>query len=255
MKIKSITVAFLACALISGCFRDNERVSQFSTINALMAGCYQGQFKCADLTRMGNFGIGTFDKLDGEMVLLDGTVYQVKSDGSVCPVSKNLLTPFAVVTSFSSDYQIKLKGNYNFLELQKQIDSRLTGRNIFYAIRIDSRFEYVRTRSVPAQQKPYPKLTEVVKDQPVFETTDTSGILVGFKCPDYIFPLNVPGYHLHFISAKRNFGGHLLECRARDPVIKIDYIRQFELMLPPGGDFDSTDLRISDQNSLNKAEK
>ena len=255
MKSKSITAAILACVLISGCSRDSEKVSQFSTINALMAGCYQGQFKCGELTRMGDFGIGTFDKLDGEMVLLDGTVYQVKSDGSVWAVSKNLLTPFAVVTDFSSDQQIELKGNYNFNELQKQIDSRLPGRNIFYAIRIDGHFEYVRTRSVPAQQKPYPKLVEVTKKQPVFETTDTSGTLVGFKCPDYIFPLNVPGYHLHFVSDKRNFGGHLLECRVRDPVIKIDYIRQIEVTLPPGGDFDGTDLRISDQNSLNKAEK
>ena len=255
MKAKSITVAILATVLISGCFRDSERICQFSTINALMAGCYQGQFKCGDLTRMGDFGIGTFDKLDGEMVLLDGTVYQVKSDGSVCPVSKDSLTPFAVVTSFSSDQQIELKGNYNFLELQKEINSILPSRNIFYAIRVDAHFEYVRTRSVPAQQKPYPKLTEVVKKQPVFETSDTSGVLVGFKCPDYAFPVNVPGYHLHFISYKRNFGGHLLECRARNPVIKIDYIRQVELTLPSGGDFDSTDLRISDQNSLNKAEK
>ncbi len=255
MKAKLITAVVLAFTLTSGCFRDNEKICQFSTINALMAGCYQGQFRCAELTRMGNFGIGTFDKLDGEMVLLDGTVYQVKSNGSVYPVSKNLLTPFAVVTSFSSDKQIELKGNYSFPELQKQIDSRLPVTNIFYAIRIDAHFEYVRTRSVPAQQKPYPKLTEVVKDQPVFETIDTSGTLAGFKCPDYIFPLNVPGYHLHFISSKRDCGGHLLECRAHDPVIKIDYIRQIKLLLPPGGDFDSTDLRISDQNSLDKIEK
>jgi acetolactate decarboxylase len=255
MKSKLIAAAVLALILNSGCFRNNERISQFSTINALMAGCYEGQFKCAELTRMGNFGIGTFDKLDGEMVLLDGTVYQVKSNGSVCPVSKNLLTPFAVVTSFSSDNQIELKGNYSLPELQKQIDSRLPVTNIFYAIRIDAHYEYVRTRSVPAQQKPYPKLAEVVKEQPVFETTDTSGTLAGFKCPDYIVGLNVPGYHLHFISGERNFGGHLLECRARDPVIKIDYIRQIEVILPPGGDFDSTDLRISDQNSLDKVEK
>ena len=255
MKVKAIIVIILACVLLSGCFRENERVCQFSTINALMAGCYQGQFKCAELTGMGNFGIGTFDRLDGEMVLLDGTFYQVKSDGSVYPVSKNLLTPFAVVTSFSSDNQIKLKGNYDFLELQKEIDSRLPGRNIFYAIRIDGRFEYVQTRSVPAQQKPYPKLAEVVKNQPVFEAKDTLGSLVGFKCPEYIFPVNVPGYHMHFISDKRNFGGHLLQCRAIDPVIKIDYIRQIELILPPGGDFDGTDLQISDKNSLDKAEK
>jgi acetolactate decarboxylase len=255
MKARSLTVAILACALTLGCSRDSERISQFSTMNALMAGCYQGQFKCTDLTKMGDFGIGTFDKLDGEMVMLDGIIYQIKSDGSVYHASKNLLTPFAVVTSFSSDQQIELKGSYDLLELQKQIDSRLPGRNIFYAVRIDARFEYIRTRSVPAQEKPYRKLTEVVKDQPVFETTDTSGTLVGFISPDYVFPVNVPGYHLHFISDKRNFGGHLLECRARDPVVKIDHIRQIELTLPSGGDFDGIDLGTPDRNNLHKVEK
>ena len=107
---------------------------------------------------------------------------------------------------------------------------------------------------MPAQQKPYPKLVDVVKNQPVFETKNTSGTLVGFKCPDYVSGLNVPGYHLHFISDKRDFGGHLLECRLLDPVIKIDYIRQMEVTLPPGGDFDSTDLQMS-KNSIYKIEK
>src|SRR3989339_2195856 len=196
MKAKLTIAVILLCISVLGCVNRNETVSQFSTINALMAGCYQGQFKCSDLNKIGNFGIGTFDNLDGEMILLDSTIYQVKSDGTVTRVSKNLLTPFAFVTKFNSDKQITLKGNYSFLELQQQIDSRLQTRNIFYAIRIDASFENVRTRSVPAQQKPYPKLTEVVKEQPIFETKDTMGTLVGFKCPDYIYPVNVPGYHM-----------------------------------------------------------
>jgi len=255
MKVRLVAAVVLVCVLLSGCASPSDGISQFSPINALMAGDYQGQFKCADLTSMGDFGIGTFDRLDGEMVLLDGTIYQVKADGRVCRVSGDCLTPFAVVTHFSPDEWFELKGSYNLIELQKEIDARLPNTNIFYAIRIDGTFEHVRTRSVPAQEKPYRKLTEVVKDQPIFETKDASGTLVGFKCPAYIFPLNVPGYHLHFISDKRDFGGHLLDCRARDPVVAIDYIRQIELTLPPGGDFDTIDLQTADQTSLNKAEK
>ena len=204
--------------LIVGCGGGNERIYQYSTMNALMAGCYQGQFRCGELTNRGDFGIGTFDKLDGEMVLVDGTVYQVRADGRVGRPSQDLLTPFAVVTRFDCDQQIRLQGKYSWADLQEEIDDRLPSENIFYAVRIEGEFEYVRTRSVPAQQKPYPKLTEVVKEQPVFEIAGTRGVLVGFRCPDYIFPLNVPGYHLHFVSDRRNCGGHLLDCRLRDPV-------------------------------------
>jgi acetolactate decarboxylase len=255
MVARLVIAAAMACLLAAGCARDSERVSQFSTINALMAGCYQGQFTCAELTRRGDFGIGTLDRLDGEMVLLDGVVYQVRSDGAVGRVSGNSLTPFAVVAHFSPDQQIRLTGSYDLPDLQKEIDSRLPGVNVFYAVRVDARFEYVRTRSVPAQQRPYRRLTEVVKDQPVFTAADTAGTMVGFRSPDYIFPVNVPGYHLHFISDKRDFGGHLLECRAIDPVVSIDQIRRIDLILPPGGDFDAIDLRAADQGSLKAVER
>ena len=84
-------------------------------------------------------------------------------------------------------------------------------KTCFYAVMIQGEFSYVKTRSVPAQEKPYPPLAEVTKNQPTFEFTDVTGTMVGFRCPPYVTGINVPGYHLHFLTDDRTAGGHLLE--------------------------------------------
>ncbi|NLO29340.1 MAG: alpha-acetolactate decarboxylase, partial [Methanosarcina mazei] len=54
---------------------------QVSTIDALLLGVYDGVLPVSDLKTHGDFGIGTFDGLEGEMLALDGNYYQIKTDG------------------------------------------------------------------------------------------------------------------------------------------------------------------------------
>ena len=77
---------------------------QVSTSAALVEGLYQGAVRVSRLLRHGNFGLGTFIDLDGEMVVLEGTCYRVGSDGAVAPVEGDRLIPYAVVTRFSPDF-------------------------------------------------------------------------------------------------------------------------------------------------------
>ena len=62
-----------------------------------------GSSRSRELKKHGDFGIGTFDALDGEMIVLDGVVYQAKADGHIYQAADNLTTPFATVTYFDSD--------------------------------------------------------------------------------------------------------------------------------------------------------
>ncbi len=72
---------------------------QTSTIDALLSGNYEGDVSFAKLRAGGDdFGLGTFDALDGEMVALDGTFYQMKVDGVAYELDERLKPPFAVVT-------------------------------------------------------------------------------------------------------------------------------------------------------------
>ena len=45
---------------------------QVSTATALVEGIYQGAVRVATLREHGDLGLGTFENLDGEMVIVDG---------------------------------------------------------------------------------------------------------------------------------------------------------------------------------------
>ena len=183
-KNKTITALlsaiFLALLLSGPCLsQDDDVLFQVSTIDALMQGVFDGFYSFNDLMAQGDFGIGTFDALDGEMVALDGEYYQVKADGVAYPVQENMAAPFAAVTRFEVDQTVAVQDAGNFTELARQIDQYLTSRNAFYALRIDGTFPYVQTRSVPRQEEPYPRLADAVKNQSVFDFTNVTGSVVG----------------------------------------------------------------------------
>jgi len=244
----------------AGCSADyggesSDTLYQVSTLNALMQGIYDGEISFGELERQGDFGIGTFDGLEGEMILLDGQAYQVLVSGQVEQVSADMTTPFAAVTFFEADQEIELAGIINYAQLQQELDKLLPSRNIFYAIRVEGDFSYVLTRSVAKQSKPYPPLVAVTEDQQTFEFADMRGTLAGFWCPSYAEGVNLPGYHLHFLSDDFSCGGHLLECSLSQATVYIDYTNQFEMFLPQNEAFLNVDLEGASREDVQKAEQ
>lgn len=207
---------------------------QTSTIDTLLEGNYDGDVSFAELAERGDFGLGTLDALDGEMIALDGSFYQIKADGRAYEVDRRARTPFAVVTVFEPGSSYTLDTLMDFAGICGFVDQVLGETTTCSAVRVDGRFEYVKTRSVPRQRKPYPPLVEVVKDQPTFELSNVSGSLVGFRFPDYAQGLNVTGYHFHFITADRSAGGHVLGCRLAHGELRVDREGDLRLELPPG---------------------
>lgn len=206
---------------------------QTSTIETLLEGNYDGDVSFAELGAHGDFGLGTLNALDGEMIALDGTYYQIRSDGRAYEVDKSARTPFAVVTLFEPGLSYTLDTLIDYDGLCGRVDELLQTTSCC-AVRVDGHFEYVKTRSVPRQRKPYPPLVEVVKDQPTFEFRDVAGSLVGFRFPDYAEGVNVTGYHFHFITADRSAGGHVLGCRLAHGELRVDTEADLRLELPPG---------------------
>jgi acetolactate decarboxylase len=219
-----------------------ETLYQYATLSALMAGVYDGSLTISELLRHGDQGLGTLNHLDGEMVVLDGKAYQIAYDGSVRQVSGDQLTPFAVTTDFDADIMFKAAAPMTFDELKAAIDRSRPSGNLPYAIRIEGTFASLKTRSVPAQAKPYRPLPEVLKEQSEFEFTDVKGTIVGFWLPEYMNGPNAGGYHLHFVTAARDGGGHVLDCLPADVTITLDETGEWMAELPTTGDFTSTDL-------------
>jgi acetolactate decarboxylase len=187
-------------------------IFQYSTLQALLDGQYDGDLTIGQLKKHGDFGIGTVNGLDGELVGVDGRFFQVKLTGEVCEPDDGTKIPFAVVTPFVADSSKNLQQGMNLAELQKALDDRIVSKDTIHAIRVSGVFRFVKARSVPRQERPYKGLKEVIPDQSVFELRNVQGTLVGFRFPSYVGTLNVPGYHFHFMSDDRSQGGHVLDC-------------------------------------------
>jgi acetolactate decarboxylase len=248
----SLALSFSCC---SNLHKNRDVLYQTSTITALLEGAYDGDITFHELKKHGNFGIGTFHALDGEMIALDGNFYQIKSDGIAYPVDASMKTPFAVVTFFEPDYSISINDQLDYKDLEVYLDRILPTENIFYAIKLEGTFSYIKARSVSRQNKPYPPLAEAAKQQKIFEFHDVRGVIVGFRLPQYMKGINVPGYHLHFITADRKAGGHLLACKTTDVRVGIDYTANLYMVLPEKNAFFNLNLIKDNQNLIDKIEK
>lgn len=247
MDRKNILLLFIICVLCltavpaAACGQAKTDVAgmdgrdtlyQVSTIDALLNGLYDGILPYGRLESYGDMGLGTFTALDGEMVAVEGKFYQVKMDGKAYQVPDDMQTPFACVTFFEPDLEQSLPAGLDFNGLEAYIDGLIPTQNIFYAVIVDGTFSRMKTRSVPAQAKPYPPLAEVTPHQAVFDFEDVGGTVVGFRCPAYVSGLNVPGYHLHFLTADRSAGGHVLELETKQANLEMDYTSGFSMLLP-----------------------
>ena len=223
-------------------------------IIALVEGFYVENTTMALIKEHGDFGLGTFNYLDGEMVILDGNVYQIRSDGDVYSVKDDEQSPFACVTFFSPDTFDDIEENHTSKGFHDLLNALIPSENMLYAIRIDGVFSYVRTRAVPRSEN-YKPLVEATANQPVFDFYDAQGCLAGFYTPRFMEGLNAPGYHMHFLTEDRRHGGHLIECTLKKVRIGIQHVPKLDLGLPITLDFLTADLTRDIAKDLDKAEK
>jgi acetolactate decarboxylase len=209
------TIAIL-CFIVSffACKQVEQPIFQISTIELLLAGNYDGNRYVESLKSQGNFGIGTFNKLDGEMIFVNGEIFKAKSDGTVCDAKETETTPYATVCWFQPSIEFTLTNIANISQLDSAIQKQLPNDHDIYAIKITGMFDSIRVRSVDKQQKPYKPLIEIVKSQATFQYNNILGTVVGFYAPSSLKEIMVKGMHLHFLSDDYKKGGHLLTLNA-----------------------------------------
>lgn len=226
-----------------------HEIYQVSTMDALLDGVYDGEVTYAELARHGDFGLGTFNGLDGEMVAVDGRFFHLRSDGSAAPVRPDERTPFAAVTFFAPDTTARLDDPLTRSALEAAIDGLAPSGNLFYAVRVDGAFARVVTRTVPMQYPPYPPLTEVTANEPITTFAGVEGTLVGFRTPDYAQGIGIAGYHLHFVTAARDAGGHVLDLELTRGTLAIGAEAELHLCLPHTRAFLEADLAGRDRDA------
>ena len=237
--------------------QDGDTIYQVSLLQGLTFGDYHGNVTVKELKRHGNIGIGTFDKLNGELIMLDGVVYRAAGDGSVEVVSNKETIPFSNVTYLDADKTKNLKNIVDYKELcgvlNKLVEER--GKNRFYMIRIDGLFKEMNVRSVNAQEEPYKPLVKVLEyDQTFFDYKDIEGSIVGLYCPPYMSSLNAVGCHMHFISKDKTRGGHILGLNIVDAKLTWDDTNAFQMLIPQNKMFTGFDLTIDQSEDIKKVE-
>ncbi len=247
--------------VLPGCQNDNnseadsETLFQVSTLNALMLGDYDGIITVDKLLQCGDTGLGTFDTLDGEMIVLGGVVYQAKADGSVIKPAGSVTVPFAAVTHFEPDVSLQLENISDIEALKSALTNPVSKNpNILYMATLTGDFDNVHVRSVYAQQKPYKPLAEVAQSQKEFEYENISGTLVALYCPDYVSGINLSGWHIHFISSDGSKGGHLLDVAIKSADAQIDITSAYKIVLPETQSFASLQLANDMQSATAKVE-
>ena len=255
----ALVVRLALLAVLSGCAAPPPQTTgvllQISTIDALMTGVYDGAVTCGYLKKHGDLGIGTFEGLDGEMVVLGGQVFQVRADGRVYAAADATKTPFANVVFFRPERTVLLAQPLSLKELEQFLDGLLPSPNLFYAFKIQGTFRRIKTRSVPRQTPPYPSLSEVARKQSVFELRHVAGTIVGFRSPSFVAGVNVPGYHLHFLTKDQDAGGHLLDCDIEQVRIELAAAPRFLLELPQNQAFLQADLSKDRRRQVHEVEK
>ena len=223
-----------------------HEIFQTSLMSALLDGVYEDEMTVADLLSRGSFGIGTFNGLDGEMLIIDGTCYQLRADGGVSKADLGAYTPYAVVTNFVPHIESKLPQNIVRAEASKFIDKMTASQNYMYALRIDGDFEWIRMRTVVKQEKPYRPMVEATDEDAIIELHDVSGVVAGFRTPLYEQGIGVPGCHTHFVTDDRAAGGHVLDFKLRSGTAALCLGTDLRLQLPLTDAFKNANLAPDD---------
>lgn len=232
---------------------DKHSLFQVSTSGALVQGVFSGVLTVKELARHGDFGLGTFAGLDGELIVIDGECFRATADGVVDRAADDRLVPFALVTNFVPDVETELGPIADIGSLQSQLDALRPSENQFVGIRAQGSFDRLHMRAAcPARGSE--GLLEATEHQSEFEARDVVGTLVGFWAPTYATAVSVPGYHFHFISEDRSLGGHLLELQTGMLDVGLQVESDVHLAIPETEEFLTANLSGEQGDALRKAE-
>ncbi len=235
-----------------------KRMYQVSTLQALALGYSRAVITVEELLQKGDTGLGTFEDVNGEMILMEGRCYRADQDGQVAVVPPETGVPFAAVAGLSGEQRFSLGAMPDIeairTELTRKIEERF-GLNSMHVVRIDGEFEKVDARSEAPYRSHHVSLKEILSgNQKAFLFENIRGSLVGVYFPDYMDGINMPGWHLHFLSEDRTKGGHVFDVSIRAGEAQVDKLNGIEIDLPKEAAFDTYSLKQDLQAEIKSVE-
>ncbi len=235
---------------------ERETINQIALLQSLTLGYFDGSVTVSELKTLGDTGIGTFNGLDGELIMLDGVVYRANQECEINVVDDSVTIPFSNVTFFDADYSFSFKNVRDKTLLEDSLNKIVNrlGKNAFYMIKLTGDFNEILVRSEAGQVEPYPTLVEALKTQKELKLENVSGTIVGLYCPPQMQSLNTVGWHFHFVTEDKKFGGHVLGLNLKSGEVHIDKTENFNMKLPSKANFNRLNLGQDLSADIHKAE-
>ncbi|KAK0250014.1 hypothetical protein B0A54_15199 [Friedmanniomyces endolithicus] len=226
-----------------------NHIYQYSLLNALMDGVSETGIPVSKLLTKGNQGLGTFARMNGELLFLDGKVYQLQAEGNVREADEGDQIPFAVSTNFVPQHTL-----HPTLPTKAALDTTLHtfaphAKNLFLTYRLTGHFTYLKCRTVRGQTYAHQPLSELGASQSVEEYRDVRGTIIGFRTPANWQGFGVAGGHAHFIDEGRGRGGHVLELEAGEGEVEMEIAvaSNVHVELPTSEEFNEASLATDDE--------
>lgn len=230
------------------------KFTQVSLFSVLLCGRYGGVISIAELKKLGDMSIATMDRLDGEMQMIDGVAYQACADGHVYLPGDDATIPFGTVADFHAERSVRLADIPSYELFEEYMAECCPQENVPLAIRFTGDFRHMKVRTVARQEKDGLGLADAAKNEAVFDLSDCSGDLVGFRLPGYVNGVNAPGWHLHFVDAARQRGGHVVNFSLRNGELSFCHADDFQIRLPAPEVLSGLDLSRDWSKELKRAE-
>jgi len=225
---------------------------QYNIWAAFVNRVFDGHLKVSELKQHGNIGLGSFDHLDGELVMLDGKAYRIREDGTISEGKEEDEIVYADACFSKSDKAVDVDSFTNYTSLRNQLNKQLPSANHFYAFTIYGVFDSVTLGGLHKQSPPYTQgLDVLIPKRPVFKGTNVAGTMVGFYCPQFIGDINTAAYHFHFISDDKKLGGHVMEITSgKKAALKWQKLIRYQFDMPASASFDT--VKFEKQFQYNK---
>ena len=237
----------------------DNKMFQISTLQALALGYSRAVVNVGDMMRHGDIGLGTFEDVNGEMIVLDGHCYRADEKGNVSEADDKTGVPFSSVTIFKEDRICEIDSIDSIEKLKVFLDLRIEenfGLNSMHIVRIDGSFKRVCARSESGYRAHHVTLKEALSvTQRNFYFDDISGTLVCVYYPDYMDGINASGWHLHFVSEDRKKGGHVFDLSMEKGTAYFEKITNIEIILPHEPAFDTYALKGASRDEIKSVEQ
>lgn len=231
-------------------------VYQVGTIRSLLTGVYEGDLRFDELAHYGDFGLGTFDAVNGEMIALDGHYFRIDAMGHAHPVEPQMKSPFAVITHFHAKDELYIHEALDFAGLKKRIQAHFESDNIIYAVRIHGEFEQIDARSEHPQPGGHHPLSETISQvQTRLCYREITGTMAGFWFPQHMKTINVPGFHFHFLADNHSVGGHVFDLKLRKVKVEVMPVFDFGMHLLHTPLFEHADLTFESDAATKQVEQ